>query len=183
MDFLRITPIPSSSTHRRSLTASLNAEWCALVDDPAVARELAREPIAGHHELAGLPAPRCNSALVYVNGEFYGVYANVEAEDKTFLSRWFASNDGNLYEEGQVDFVPGAEVEFDLETNETANDRTDLMQLIAAVDSASDATFLLRVAHAHWRSGDAAAAKEAVRRVLDKDPHNATGLELARRLK
>jgi hypothetical protein len=56
MDFLRITPVPCRSTPRRPLTAGLNAEWNALVDDPAVARELAREPIAGHHDLAGLLA-------------------------------------------------------------------------------------------------------------------------------
>jgi hypothetical protein len=94
------------------------------------------------YRAAGLPAPRCNSALVYVNGTFYGVYTNVEAEDKTFLKRWFPTDGGNLYEEGQVDFVPGAETKFDLETNETANDRTDLRNLIAAVQAATPATFL-----------------------------------------
>jgi hypothetical protein len=64
---------------------------------------------------------------LYVNGQAYGLYANVEAEDKTFLRRWFTSDDGNLYEEGQTDFVSGAEQTFDLETNETANDRSDLI--------------------------------------------------------
>lgn len=110
-----------------------------MVEDPSFVAERLAYDFFRH---AGLPAPRCNSALVYVNGAFYGVYANVEAEDKTFLSRWFASNDGNLYEEGQVDFVAGAESKFDLETNETANDRTDLARLIAAIRTAQDATFL-----------------------------------------
>lgn len=94
------------------------------------------------YRAASLPAPRCNNALVYVNGEFYGVYANVEAEDKPFLRRWFSDVSGNLYEEGQSDFVPGAETTFNLETNETSNDRTDLVGLIAAVDAATPATFL-----------------------------------------
>ncbi len=110
-----------------------------MVEDPSFLAERLAYDVYRH---AGLPAPRCNSALVYVNGDFYGVYSNVETEDKTFLSRWFASNDGNLYEEGKIDFVPGAEVQFDLETNESTDDRTDLAQLIAAVDSASDGTFL-----------------------------------------
>ncbi|HVJ19951.1 MAG TPA: CotH kinase family protein [Polyangiaceae bacterium] len=110
-----------------------------MVEDPSFLAERMAYELFRH---AGLPAPRCNSAVVYVNGEFYGVYANVEAEDKTFLSRWFTSNDGNLYEEGQVDFVPGAEAQFDLETNESANDRTNLVQLITAVGAASDETFL-----------------------------------------
>jgi spore coat protein CotH len=110
-----------------------------MVEDPSfLAERLAYEL----YRTAGLPAPRCNSALLYVNGAFYGVYANVEAEDKTFLSRWFASNDGNLYEEGQKDFVLGAETAFDLETNEAANDRSGLVALIAAVQSASSETFL-----------------------------------------
>ncbi|HET9953250.1 MAG TPA: CotH kinase family protein, partial [Polyangiaceae bacterium] len=110
-----------------------------MVEDPSF---LAERLAYDLYRAAGLPAPRCNSALVYVNGDFYGVYANVEAEDKTFLSRWFASNAGNLYEEGQADFVTGAELAFDLETNETANDRRGLEALIAAVQSAPQATFL-----------------------------------------
>jgi hypothetical protein len=110
-----------------------------LFEDPSFLAERLAYDV---YRAAGIPAPRCNSALVYVNGEFYGVYANVESEDKTFLRRWFADEDGNLYEEGQEDFVAGAELAFDLETNETENDRTDLVNLIAAVQSASPATFL-----------------------------------------
>lgn len=111
----------------------------AFEDPSFVAERLAYDVFRA----AKLPAPRCNNALLYVNGSFYGVYVNVEAEDKTFLSRWFASNDGNLYEEGQKDFVPGAETAFNLETNETRNDRSHLQQLIAAIQSATNgATFL-----------------------------------------
>lgn len=91
---------------------------------------------------AELPAPRCNHAIVYVNDTYYGVYAHVESEDKAFLRRWFASDDGNLYEDGMADFVSGAESSFDLQTNETANDRSDLIALISALDSASSATYL-----------------------------------------
>jgi hypothetical protein len=91
---------------------------------------------------AMLPAPRCNHAVVYVNDTYYGVYAHVESEDKAFLRRWFANDDGNLYEDGMADFVNGAESSFDLQTNETANDRSDLIALIGALDSASSATYL-----------------------------------------
>jgi hypothetical protein len=91
---------------------------------------------------ANLPAPRCNHALVYVNGTLFGVYANIEAEDKTFLSRWFSSNDGNLYEDAEVDFSVGNEALFDLQTNETANNRSDLTALINALDAAQSASYL-----------------------------------------
>jgi spore coat protein CotH len=109
-----------------------------------------------------LPAPRCNSALVYVNGDYFGVYANVEAEDKTFLRRWFTSDAGNLYEEGQVDFTPGSETKFDLETNEEKNDRSDMIALIAAVSGAKAATYVADVGTqmdmTHWLSFTAAEA-------------------------
>jgi spore coat protein CotH len=111
----------------------------AFEDPSFVAERLAYDVFRA----AGLPAPRCNSATVYVNGTFYGVYVNVEAEDKTFLRRWFESDAGNLYEEGQTDFVSGAAAAFNLETNETLNDRSDLERLIAAVQGATNpATFL-----------------------------------------
>lgn len=42
-------------------------------------------------------------------------------EDKAFLRRWFNDDSGNLYEEGQSDFVSGAENQFNLETNEALN--------------------------------------------------------------
>jgi hypothetical protein len=110
-----------------------------MVEDPSYLAE--RLAFHFFREL-GLPAPRCNHALVYVNGAFFGLYANIETEDKTFLRRWFDSDAGNLYEEGQVDFEPGNETAFDLETNEEKNDRSDLTALIAALGAAKPASFL-----------------------------------------
>lgn len=89
---------------------------------------------------AGVAAPRANNALVYIDGEFRGVYVNVETEDKTFLARWFGSNAGNLYEEGGADWYPGNEDAFELETNETANDRSRLRALFEAADAAQPDT-------------------------------------------
>jgi spore coat protein CotH len=101
------------------------------------------ERLAYHvYRAAGLPAPRCNSALVYVNDDFYGVYANVESEDKTFLHRYFSNATGNLYEDAQVDFEPGNEATFTLQTNETVNDRSDLQAFTAAIAAAKDESFL-----------------------------------------
>ena len=96
--------------------------------------------------LAGLPAPRANSAVLYVNGQYYGLYVNVESIDKAFLRRWFASDAGNLYEEGQQDFLPGKETTFELETNEMANDRGDLRALITALGAARPDTLLADLA-------------------------------------
>jgi len=97
---------------------------------------------------AGAPAPRCNHALVYVNGEYYGLYSHVETEDKPFLERWFSSSDGNLYEEGGSDLVAGAAPAFELETNEARADRSDLEALIAALAAATPADFVETVGRA-----------------------------------
>lgn len=114
-----------------------------MVEDPS----FLAERLAYHvFRAAKLPAPRCNAALVSVNGAAFGLYANVETEDKTFLRRWFESDEGNLYEEGQVDFERGAEAKFDLETNEAKNDRSDLRALIDAVATPPPPAALLE----HW---------------------------------
>ena len=89
---------------------------------------------------AGVAAPRANNALVYIDGVYRGLYVNVETEDKVFLVRWFGSADGNLYEEGGQDWYPGNEDAFELETNETANDRSRLRALFEAADGASPDT-------------------------------------------
>ncbi|HUQ05847.1 MAG TPA: CotH kinase family protein [Kofleriaceae bacterium] len=91
---------------------------------------------------AGLPAPRAASVWVTVNGEAYGLYTVLEAEDKTFLRRWFDDVSGNLYEENMEDLVVGNEGAFELETNELANDKSDLTALFAAVAAADDETLL-----------------------------------------
>jgi len=113
------------------------------VQDPS---SLSQSLVYRSFRAAGLPAPRCNHALVYVNGEYYGLYSNVETEDKTFLERWFSSSDGNLYEEGGSDLVAGAASAFELETNEAQNDRSDLEALIGALERASESDFSETVA-------------------------------------
>jgi hypothetical protein len=46
----------------------------------------------------GIPASRAASIRLYVNGEYWGVYTHVETLHRRFLSRWFGSEDGMLYE-------------------------------------------------------------------------------------
>jgi hypothetical protein len=110
-----------------------------MVEDPS----FVAERLAYHfYRSVGLPAPRCNHAEVYVNGVLYGLYANLEAEDKAFLKRWFESDEGNLYEEDGVDLLPGRERDFELETNEAVADRSDLVALIEAIASSTPETYV-----------------------------------------
>jgi hypothetical protein len=52
---------------------------------------------------AGVPAQCANSARVYINGDFYGLYTNVEHQDKSFLKRVYGgdNNDGDLWKGGR----------------------------------------------------------------------------------
>jgi hypothetical protein len=46
----------------------------------------------------GVPTPRAMHTRLFVNDELWGLYLHVESIDRRFLSRWFDSNDGMLYE-------------------------------------------------------------------------------------
>ncbi len=47
----------------------------------------------------GVTAPRSNHVLIYINGEFNGVFANTENVDGPFTNKHFINPDGNLYKE------------------------------------------------------------------------------------
>ncbi|MBL8911968.1 MAG: CotH kinase family protein, partial [Archangium sp.] len=91
---------------------------------------------------AGLVAPRCNYAHVFMNGVDLGIYANVEGIDKDLLKRHFADKGGNLYEGTLSDFNADFINTFDLKDDKT--NRTDLNQVLAAM-TASDADLLNRL--------------------------------------
>jgi hypothetical protein len=85
---------------------------------------------------AGLAAPRCNLAHVVVNGEDLGTFSNVEPIRKPFLARHFESDAGNLYEGREDgDFTPDGVERFEIETNESDNDRSDLRAVVSALQA------------------------------------------------
>lgn len=85
---------------------------------------------------AGVPAPRCNYAEIYVNGQALGPYAHVEVINKRFLRRHFSDDEGQLYEGTVSDFRAGWLGTFEQETNEAVPyDRSDLAGLTAALDA------------------------------------------------
>jgi spore coat protein CotH len=84
---------------------------------------------------AGVHAPRSNFARLTVNGEYLGIYSNVESIGKPFLQRRFGNNSGNLYEGTLADFYPRAIDRLEAKTNEKNHDRskaTRLAELLAA---------------------------------------------------
>ena len=89
---------------------------------------------------AGVPSPRCGFARVWVNGELYGLYANVETEDELFLARHYDDPTGNLYEAELTDLSPDEIGDFEQEQGADTS-RADLAQLAAAVAAAGDDLF------------------------------------------
>lgn len=93
-----------------------------VLDAPWYDRTLLHERMAFpfFHE-RGLPYSCVNNARVVLNGQYYGLFANVERLDKEYLQRNFQEADGNLYQGG-----------VELKTNEAVGDTSDLLALQAA---------------------------------------------------
>ena len=68
----------------------------AMNQDPSLMRERLGYQL---FQEMGVPAPRTVHALVRINGEFAGVFLNVEHIDGRFTRSRFADGEGNLYKE------------------------------------------------------------------------------------
>lgn len=114
-----------------------------MLDAPWYDHTMLHERLAfSYFEARGLPYSCVNSARLDVNGEYYGLYVNVERIDQEYLERNFEEPDGNLYQGGS-----------ELKTNEEENDTRDLQALnrattIDEVDRVMD----LDEAIAEWAS-------------------------------
>ncbi len=105
-----------------------------MTQDPS----MVRERLAYHvFRKAGLVAPLCNSARVFVNGSYYGLYANVQTIDPIFVQMHFDGAPGNLYDISRefygIDLKPGWKPYFVLETNRAQDDKSDLAELIRMI--------------------------------------------------
>ncbi len=83
---------------------------------------------------AAVPSPRCNHARVILNGESYGLYANVETTDRKLVERWFANDQGTLFELTDVDFRDEYIADFELEFGD--DDRSTLQAVADALENA-----------------------------------------------
>lgn len=104
---------------------------------------------------ANVLAPRSNFADLYINGTLWGFYTVVEQIDDQFLDWAILDDAGNLFKAGDnfgntntpADLVYYGSTaadytdRYELKTNETANDWTDLIDLIDFINNSSDADF------------------------------------------
>ncbi len=90
-----------------------------------------------------IPSSRANFAKLYVNGEYLGLYTNVEQVNKKFIERHYGNGeDGNLFKgDPHGDLVwygPNQESYnelYELKTNELENDWSDLLELINIINN------------------------------------------------
>ena len=112
-------------------------------NDPSIIRariawELAQD--------AGMPAPRVNHVRLFINGQPYGLYANIEHYNDDYVEHRFARDAGNLYkclwpadlanlgsDPNSYKLTSGGRRVYELKTNETADDYTGLARFVTAL--------------------------------------------------
>ncbi|MBC8384001.1 MAG: CotH kinase family protein, partial [Candidatus Cloacimonetes bacterium] len=123
--------------------SKLNFSNC--IKDPSFVREKIAYEIIGKY----VPSPRTAYSEIYINDELIGLYVQVEQIDEYFLDRNFNESSGNLFkahDDGSTMQYYGSEQtlyesEFDLKTNENANDWSDLVMLLDNLNNSSDEDF------------------------------------------
>lgn len=103
----------------------------------------------------GVKASRCNYARVFLNGDYLGVFVNVERIDKSFLERYFASSAGPLFKVDEGG--PGAELNyfsdepaayeqtFELHSGKKKASYPQLRDFVKAVNAGDDLSQILDV--------------------------------------
>lgn len=90
-----------------------------------------------------IPAPRSNHVELYINGDYYGLYINVEHIDEEFVYSRFGNKEGNLFkclwpadlnffssDPDEYKFTSGDRRAYDLRTNVERDNYDDLYQFI-----------------------------------------------------
>ncbi len=96
----------------------------------------------------GIPCPRSNHMEVYINGNYYGLYINVEPIDDEFCQSRFRNDDGNLYKcywgtslayigtsPNDYKFEINGRRAYELKNNKQQDDYTDLYQFINVLNN------------------------------------------------
>lgn len=124
-------------------------------NDPTIMREKIFYDI---WKEAKMPERRTAFVTVYINGDYFGIYTNLEEIDKDWLQRVYGENDGNLYKctyPADMVYIGGNASAYknipsgsstggrayDLQTNEALDDYSDLVTLITNLNQTPNAAF------------------------------------------
>jgi len=112
-------------------------------NDPSIMRariawELAQD--------AGMPAPRVNHVRLFINGQPFGLYANIEHMNDDYVEHRYARDAGNLYkclwpadlanlgtDPNSYKLWSGGRRVYELKTNETLDDYSGLARFVTAL--------------------------------------------------
>ena len=94
----------------------------------------------------GIPAPRVNHVRLFINGQPYGLYANIEHLNDDYVEHRFARDAGNLYkclwpadlanlgtDPNSYKLMSGGRQVYELKTNETLDDYSGLARFVTAL--------------------------------------------------
>jgi len=114
-------------------------------NDPTIARSKVCWDLLRSFDL---PAPRSNHVRVYINGDYFGLYINVEHIDEKFVKSRFGNMDGNLYKclwpadltylgsnPDLYKFEGGGRRTYDLITNKAEDDYSDIANFIGILNN------------------------------------------------
>lgn len=95
----------------------------------------------------GIPGARANHVEVYINGNYYGLYIQVEHIDEEFVASRFENSDGNLFKclwpsdlddrgdsPDNYKHMHGETRVYDLKTNTLADDYSDISEFIVKLN-------------------------------------------------
>jgi spore coat protein CotH len=147
--------------NRKIKTQTLHGLKILVLDNMYNDYSFLREQLAfSVFEQAGIVVPRESFARLTVNGQYWGLYAIVEAVDKVFVTSHIDGGDGNLFEYNVPAGIPGQTLAWDFslsrggavenyvpspfepKTNEDHLDGTALLAFIRTISEATDATFV-----------------------------------------
>jgi len=113
--------------------------------DPAMQRDVVSYKLLRE---MGVAAPRTSFSKVYFNGEYWGVYQNIEQVDKSFLENNFANDNGNLFKNkgwSHLEWLGTAQSQynppFELRTNEIGDDWSGFINFIDVLNNAPVSEF------------------------------------------
>lgn len=114
--------------------------------DPTLLREKLMLDFLNAH---GIPAPRATFARLFVNDHYWGLYSVVEDVGKTFLKDRFDNKGGNLFKgdpHGDLSWKGWDQAlyqdNYELKTNETANDWSDLLRFLNVLNNTPPAQLI-----------------------------------------
>lgn len=125
----------------RRVSFDNGVQFGSLFSEPIITEILKAEGVKTH---------RCNYANVYLNGEYRGVYVNVERVDETFLENRFPNASGGLWKNdlggagGDLAFVGSDPKRYEKTfeaKNKAGKRREELVSFIKSINTASDEEF------------------------------------------